>query len=311
MAAGVTVRVPGSTSNLGSGFDCVGMAVERWLRVSARCVEDRSAPAIAIDRRGTLGGLSVPPEEDLLYRGFAAACRIGRREVPRLTLTADSDIPVGRGLGSSAAAVVAGAAAAGALLGIELEPEALVALCAEIEGHPDNVAPAVYGGATLALPRPAGGFLVTPLEVHASIAFVFAVPDFTLETKRARAALPASVPHATAAASAARAAALVRGLATGDQALLAVATDDLLHVPYRRALVRGYDAVTDAARAAGAHGATLSGSGPTVVALAPSNRTGAVADAMGRAWQGWDVVAESFVVRQRVGGYDTAPQPNS
>lgn len=311
MAAGVTIRVPGSTSNLGSGFDCAGMAVERRLRLSARCAEDRSATAITIDRRGTLGGLPVRPEEDLLYRGFAAACRLGGREVPRLTLTADSDIPVGRGLGSSAAAVVAGAAAASALLGIELEPEALLALCAEIEGHPDNVAPAVYGGATLALRRPAGGFFAAPLEVHASIAFVFAVPDFTLETKRARAALPSSVPHATAAEAAARGAALVRGLATGDPELLALALDDLLHVPYRRALVRGYDAVTNAARAAGAHGATLSGSGPTVVALAPSNRTGAVADAMSRAWQGWDVVTESFVVRQRVGGYDTAPEPNS
>jgi homoserine kinase len=311
MAAGVTIRVPGSTSNLGSGFDCVGMAIERWLRVSARCAEDRSATAIAIDRRGTLSGLPVRPEDDLLYRGFAAACRIGRREVPRLTLTADSDIPVSRGLGSSAAAVVAGAAAASALLGIALEPEALLALCAEIEGHPDNVAPAVYGGATLTLRRPAGGFLAAPLEVHPRVGFVFAIPDFALETKRARAALPASVPHATAAEAVARGAALVRGLATGDPELLAVALDDLLHVPYRRALVRGYDAVTDAARAAGAHGATLSGSGPTVVALAPANRTGAVADAMGRAWQGWNVVTECFVVSRRVGGYDAAPEPNS
>jgi homoserine kinase len=311
MAAGVTVRVPGSTSNLGSGFDCAGMAVERWLRVSAWCAEDRSATAITIDRRGTLGELRVRPEEDLLYRGFAAACRIGHREVPRLTISADSDIPVGRGLGSSAAAIVAGAAAASALLGIELEPEALLALCAGIEGHPDNVAPAVYGGATLALRRPASGFLVTALEIHPSIAFVFAVPNFTLETKRARAALPASVPHATATEATARGAALVRGLATGDPELLAVALDDVLHVPYRRELIRGYDAVTDAARAAGAHGATLSGSGPTVVALAPFNCTSAVADAMGRAWQGWEVVTESFVVKRRVGGYETAPEPSS
>jgi len=311
MAAGVTVRVPGSTSNLGAGFDCAGMAVERWLRVSARYAVDRSAPAITIDRRGTLGTLSVRPEEDLLYRGFAAACRMGGRDIPRLTLTADSDIPVSRGLGSSAAAIVAGASAANALLGIGLEPEALLALCAEVEGHPDNVAPAVFGGATLALHRPAGGFLASPLEVHPSIAFVFAVPDVTLETKRARAALPASVPHATAALAAARAAALVRGLATGDFELLAIALDDVLHVPHRRALVRGYDAVTNAARAAGAHGATLSGSGPTIVALAPSNRAGAVADAMGRAWQDSDVVTERFVVSRRVGGYDAVVQPNS
>ena len=113
MAASVTVRVPGSTSNLGSGFDWAGMAVERWLELSARCADDRAAPAVTIDRRGALRGLSVRPEEDFVYQGFAAACRMGRREVPRLTLTADSDIPVGRGLGSSAAAVVAGAAERG------------------------------------------------------------------------------------------------------------------------------------------------------------------------------------------------------
>lgn len=284
------------------------MAIERWLRVSARCAEDQSATDIAIERRGTLIGLSVRPEDDLLTRGFTAVCRIGGREIPRLALTADSDIPVGRGLGSSAAAIVAGAAAANALLGMELKPETLLSACAEIDGHPDNVAPAVYGGATLALQRPAGGFLAVPLEVHASITFVFAVPDFALETKRARAVLPGSVPHATAAIAAARGAALVRGLATGDTALLAIALDDVLHVPYRRDLVRGFDAVTSAARTAGAHGATLSGSGPTVVALAPSSRASAVADAMRRAWQGCDVASESFVVSRRVGSYDITPE---
>ena len=267
-------------------------------------------PAISIERRGTLSGLAVRPEDDLVYRGFIAACRIGGRALPRVALTADSDIPVGRGLGSSAAAIVAGAAAATALLDMELEPETLLSVCAEIEGHADNVAPALYGGATLAVQRPAGGFLVAPIEVHPSIAFVFAVPDFTLETKRARAALPAVVAHATASTAAARGAALVRGLATGDSELLAIALDDVLHVPYRRALVRGYDAVTSAAKAAGAHGATLSGSGPTIVALAPLNRTGAVADAMRQAWQGSDAVTESFVVSRRVGSYDVTPEPS-
>ncbi|HWC74997.1 MAG TPA: homoserine kinase, partial [Gemmatimonadales bacterium] len=239
----MTVRVPGSTSNLGSGFDCAGMAVDRWLRVSVRCAEERSAPAIAIDRRGTLSGFSVRPEDDLLYRGFAAAWHTGGdgRDIPRLTVIVDSNIPVGRGLGSSAAAIVAGAAAAFTLLGMELESSRLLALCSEIEGHPDNVAPALYGGATLALQRPEGGLLVTALDVHSSIAFVFAVPDFTLETKRARAALPASVPHATATIAAAHSAALVRGLATADAELLAIALDDVLHVPFRRSLVRGYD----------------------------------------------------------------------
>src|SRR6266550_3320029 len=249
---GVTVRVPGTTANLGSGFDFLGMAVERWLQVRARCVDDRSAPAVAIERHGALSDVGAPPEQDLIYRGFAAACRVAGRDVPeRLAFTADSNIPVSRGLGSSAAAVVAGAAAANTLRDLGLTPEALVALGTEIEGHPDNVAPAVYGGACLALHRPAGGLLAVPIEIHAALAFVFAIPELRVETKRARAALPAAIPHATAVQAAARGAALIHGLTTADPDSLSLGLDDLLHVPYRRSLVTGYDAVTASARAAG------------------------------------------------------------
>src|ERR1044071_4033241 len=153
MRASVTVRVPGSTSNLGAGFDCVGVAVARWLRVTARAAPPATAsgrrPAapgkqVTIERRGTLTSLSMAPEHDLVYRGFVAACSAAQREAPPgLFLTADSDIPVARGLGSSAAAVVA----ATALLELDLAKDALAALCAELEGHPDNVAPSIYGGA--------------------------------------------------------------------------------------------------------------------------------------------------------------------
>jgi homoserine kinase len=305
--AGVTVRVPGTTANLGSGFDFLGMAVERWLQVWARCVEDRSAPAVALERRGTLRELGAPPDQDLIYRGFTAACRTAGRDVPgRLAFTADSDIPVSRGLGSSSAAVVAGAVAANTLLDLELSPEALLALGTEIEGHPDNVAPAVYGGACLVLHRPAGGLLAVPIEIHAALAFVFAIPDLRVETKRARATLPASVPHATAVQAAAHGAALIHGLVTADPDSLSVGLDDLLHVPYRRSLVTGYDAVTASARAAGAYGATLSGSGPTVVAATTPARAAAVGEAMIRAWGEIKVNAETFVVTRRVGGCDAA-----
>jgi homoserine kinase len=301
MRAQASVRVPGSTSNLGAGFDCIGVAVERWLRVTARA---GAAAPLAIDRRGTLRALDAPPDADLVYRGFAAACRRAGREVPAgLALGADSDIPVARGLGSSAAATVAGAAAATALLGLELDRDALAVLCTELEGHPDNVAAAVYGGANLVLPA-SHGLLVTPLVVHASLAFVFAVPAFTVETKRARAVLPASVTHAQAAQAAAKAAALVHGLAHADPRLLAAGLDDVLHVPFRRSLVPGYDAVTAAACAAGAFGATLSGSGPTLLAVAPLGGAAAVGDAMVRAWRACDIAAESFYGARPAGGLE-------
>src|SRR2546428_322926 len=146
--------------------------------------------------RGALAGLALPPERDLLYQGFRSACRAaGREPPPGLVLEASSDIPIARGLGSSAAAVVAGAAAAAGLLALDLSDAALAALCAELEGHPDNVAAAIYGGATLVLRGAAGELAFTPLPVHPSLVLVFAVPDFRVETGRARAGLPHVVPH--------------------------------------------------------------------------------------------------------------------
>src|SRR6266550_8916481 len=157
MRASVTVRVAGSTSNLGAGFDCVGVAVGRWLRVTAQVAPAAPGKPVAIERGGTLRALDTAPEADLLYRGFSAACQRAGHEVPGgLALAADSDIPVARGLGSSAAATVAGAAAAAALLELKLDPAGLAELCSELEGHPDNVAPAVFGGANLVLRGPDG-----------------------------------------------------------------------------------------------------------------------------------------------------------
>src|SRR3989441_12782473 len=166
MSAAVTGRVPGSTSNLGAGFDCVGIAIDRWIRVAARREESRAAP-ITIERRGALAGLALPPERDLLYQGFRSACRAaGREPPPGLVLEASSDIPIARGLGSSAAAVVAGAAAAAGLLALDLSDEALAALCTELEGHPDNVAAAIYGGAALGLRGAAGETPLPPPPLH-------------------------------------------------------------------------------------------------------------------------------------------------
>jgi len=305
MRTSVTVRVAGSTSNLGAGFDCLGVAVGRWLRVTARAGRDAPGDTLAIERGGTLRTLDMAPAADLLYRGFAAACRRAGQQVPGgLALSADSDIPVARGLGSSAAATVAGAAAATALLELKLDAAALAELCSELEGHPDNVAPAVFGGANLVLRGP-DGLIVTPLPIHPSLALVFAVPDFTVETKRARAALPATLPHADAVRAAAKSAALVHGLAHADAHLLAAGLDDVLHVPFRRALVPGYDDVTSAARQAGAYGATLSGSGPTVVAVVASDRVRAVGDAMARAWGARGTAAETFHVARPAGGLET------
>jgi homoserine kinase len=298
------IRVPASTSNLGAGFDCLGVAVDRWLSVATHRAP-AGTPAQRIRRMGTLETLDVPAADDLIVAGVAAACRAAGREAPTdLVLDAHSDIPVGRGLGSSAAAIVAGVVAANVLLELGLDDHAIAVLATDLEGHPDNVTPAVYGGAVLALRAASEHLVVAPLEMHESVALVFAVPDFAVETRRARAALPDVVSHDTAVTAAARAAALVRGLATANSALLAAGLNDVLHVPYRRALVPGYDAVTGAAVRAGAFGATLSGSGSTIVAVAARGAEADVERAMTDAWRAAGVAAKAFHSAGLVRGYE-------
>ena len=311
MSARVAVRVPGSTSNLGSGFDCVGIAVDRWLSLSA-VVEADSVEPVRLHRAGTLRGLAITPGKDRIVTAFTAACDAAGRGVPRgLLIRASSDIPVARGLGSSAAAVVAGTAAANVLLRLGFDDQRLLELCASIEGHPDNVVPAIRGGATLAIADGPGHessagvptWVTARIEPHADLALALAVPDFEAETRFMRAALPATVPHAVAARAAALGAALVSGLTSGHGRLLELALDDVLHVPFRRGLVRGYDEVVQAARSAGAFGATLSGSGSTICALTPRSAVQDVAAAMVNAWRRLDVQAEAIVCEAPVGGY--------
>ncbi len=303
MTGGVVVRVPASTSNLGGGFDCIGAAVDRWLTATVRLDPQLTTPVIEYE--GTLIDPGVATEDDLLLAGFRAASAVRGFDVPSsLHARVRSEIPIGRGLGSSAAATIAGAAAANALLALELEDRALLRLCAAIEGHPDNVAPAIVGGACLVLE--AGTPLVAPLIVHSSLALVFAVPDFAVETASARRLLPSHVPHATAARGAACAAALVRGLETGDGAQLSAGLSDVLHVPFRQALVPGFASVVEAARHSGAFGATLSGSGSAIVAVAPGARASDVGAAMCRAWRAVNVQASAFVNPSHVAGYSAA-----
>jgi homoserine kinase len=283
------------------------VAIDRWLTLYTPGLENDGERAdragVTLERHGTLAVITEPPELDLIHVGFTAACRAAGAAPPRrLHLEASSEIPIGRGLGASAAAIVAGAALADHLLELGLDDERLTTICADIEGHPDNVAPCVYGGAVLALRPPGGLFAVARLDVNVALALIFAVPDFTLSTKQARAVLPESVPYPTAVSGAARAAALVEGLQRADEAMLAIGFDDVLHVPHRRHLVPGYDEVCAAAIGAGAWGATLSGAGSSVVAVTVLDRAAPIGEAMCAAWRSLGTSAEWFQSAGQVPG---------
>lgn len=305
------VRVPASTSNLGGGFDCVGMAVDRWLSASVTIGHDDHG--VTMQRGGTLDALECAPVDDLLYEGFAAACARGGRPVPKgLAFEVSSTIPVARGLGSSAAALVAGAALADEILGLQLGHHGVAMLVSQIEGHPDNATPAVFGGAMLGVanndagPGQACTYAFSPLAVHDGLAFIFAVPPLEVTTAAARAVLPKLVPFGDAVMAVQRSAALVHGLATGDADLLGRALDDVLHVPYRRQLVPGYDAVVSAAMHAGAFGGTLSGSGSAMVAIGRPDRAAEIAAAMTSAFAECGLDAVTIVTQGPVPGLSVA-----
>jgi homoserine kinase len=258
-----------------------------------------------------LSTVKVRADQDLFTRGFRAACSAGGGILPTgVAIDASSDIPVGCGLGSSAAAIVAGALLADGALGLGLSRDDVLEIGTTIEGHPDNIAPAIYGGAVLSVHTPAG-FVASPLAVANGIELVIVVPPFPNDTKAARDALPQTLNHTDAVVAAGRAAALVQGLATGDGALLTAALDDVLHVPYRRARIPGYDEVVAAAEQAGAYGATLSGAGSAILAIAPSDRAAAVGRAMLAAWHELGIEADVIKCPGPVAGATVITEPRT
>lgn len=267
----VTVRVPATIANWGPAFDALGVAVTVYNTVQ---LEIAASPVVQIAGHGQ----GVLPEDttNLMYRAAAgAAQRAGRGAA--FAIRCRNGIPLGRGLGSSAAAIVGGAVAANAALGTPLSRDALLDLAWRLEGHPDNVAPALLGGAVLT--DATGGTLRwTQIVPSWDAGLVVAVPDFSVATERARAVLPDRVPFADAAANVSRTAWLVAAMVAGRPELLSTGMDDGLHQPYRRSLVPGMEDVFAAARGAGAYAAALCGSGPSVLAVSPSTK----ADDVGR-----------------------------
>ncbi|MCI0577199.1 MAG: homoserine kinase [Chloroflexi bacterium] len=264
MVRQVTVTVPATTANLGPGFDCLGLALGLYNRVTF--VETAGGLEVVI--RGE-GAEPLPTDEtNLVVRAAGRLFQVVGRRPAGLRVVQENDIPVGSGLGSSAAAALGGLLAANALVNAGLEREALLALATEIEGHPDNVAPALYGGLALVI-QDEGRLLVESIPVpEMEVAIV--LPAFELPTAEARAALPKQVPLADAVFNAGRVGLLVRALAAGDYGRLGMATQDRLHQPYRLPLVPGLAQAFAAARAAGAAAVALSGAGPSLVAFAPA-----------------------------------------
>ncbi|MCW2745064.1 MAG: homoserine kinase [Mycobacterium sp.] len=259
----MTVRVPATSANLGPGFDALGLALDLADEVTVTVTAD----GLLLDVTGEGEATAGDGESHLVVRSLRAALdRLGVPQPTGLHLSCRNVIPHGRGLGSSSAAICAGVVGARLLAGLPADPAADLQLAAELEGHPDNVAPCLFGGATAAWTDRAGAHAAR-LVVDPALRPVALIPTGSSQaTSAARAALPATVPHALAARTAGRAALLVAALA-GQPELLLPATADELHQPFRVAAGSDGERLLAHLRNAGV-AAVLSGSGPTVLALA-------------------------------------------
>ncbi len=272
-----SVRVPCSTSNLGSGYDTIGLALDRFLRASFH-PDDRGT--LDLERTGTLAHLSDADGPDLVETTFRQVVE-GAGAHPSGRLVLESSIPVGRGLGASAAAVLAGYDLGRAVIGRESDEDGAFDVALRHEGHGDNAAPSLFGGLR-AVAQTADGPVVMGLTLHEGVGFAYAAPSAAVATSEARALLPRTVPHRTAASSLGRLVALLRGLAECNPELIRIGVKDELHVPFRLPLIPGALAAISAGTDAGAWAITVSGAGSGLIAMCDPSDAAAVAAAMHR-----------------------------
>ena len=300
MTSSVRVTAPASTSNLGPGFDALGMALNLRNDVTMHVAgkfRKGGVPMVSVTIEGR-GGDSLPHDAtNLVARAAQKVFDLAGKTPERLSLHLVNCVPLASGLGSSAAATVAGMVAANLLCGAKLEADELLQLACEMEGHPDNVAPALLGGLTVSVLDEAGKAHVMQPRLRNDLHFIFCVPEKPLSTATARRALPATYSRADAVYSLSRAAMLTALLQGGPKELFRTAMGDRLHQPYRVKLMPGLSEAMAAAEAAGALGSSLSGSGPTILAIADRRAdTDAISRAMSAAFRKNHIGSETMVL---------------
>ena len=334
----ITVTVPATTANLGPGFDCIGAALSLYNRFQFSRLEPSATEKLKITVTGQEAAKVKTDDSNLAYQAFIKLYGYLNQSPPPVAIHIDMQVPLARGLGSSATAIVGGLVGANELAGKPLSQVEVMRLAIELEGHPDNVVPALLGGCRLAasnsppqpplskggltegfplrevglteqspldldaeiLPSPplskggqgGGSWEICDIPWHPNIVPVVAIPDFELSTAEARKVLPADYSRADAIFNAAHLGLLVRALETGNENWLRCALQDKIHQPYRQSLIKGYEAVQQAALNAGAYGMVISGAGPTLLALTDVANAEAVEKAMAAAWGEFGVEAD-------------------
>ena len=287
MPSSVAVRVPATSANLGPGFDCLGLALDIWATIT-----------VAVE------GPSASSDDPIAAMALSAARRVfdkAGNDLPQgLSARYEGEIPIARGLGASAVARAGGVLAANALAGKPLDREALLVLATDLEGHADNVAPALFGGLQVSVVD-GGRVLHASVSLPDGLSAVLFVPELRMPTRESRKLLPSHLSREDAVYNASRAALLVAALAVGRFDLLDAATQDRLHQKPRSKLFPAMFEIFEAAKAAGAHCAYLSGGGSTICALASDNQQG-IADAMAEAAHSRETPGKTLITQPTTKG---------
>lgn len=270
----IHVRVPATSANLGPGFDCLGLALSLYNHVK---IEDNPSFQITLEGDYTTG---IPTDESNLV--WQCMCTLWNEidfKIPTLSLVLENNIPPARGMGSSSAAIVGGLVAANAYAGDVLSQDDLLNLANRIEGHPDNVTPALLGGVTLAVTTK-NSVIARTIHTEPKFRALAIVPDFRLSTEKSRQVLPTSVPMEDAVFNLSRTALLVESLIHGEYTFFKEGMEDRLHQNQRASLVPGLREALQVALESGAYGSALSGSGPTILAIVAQDKMEQVSQAM-------------------------------
>jgi homoserine kinase len=286
----IAIKVPATSANLGPGFDALGLTLDLWNETIISPAKEFVAKINGEGEERLASG-----KNNLIVRTAQKLAERAGKSLPPFRAECINQIPLSSGLGSSAATIVTGLLVGNAMLENPFSKEEILNLASEMEGHPDNVAPALMGGLVVSTTE-AGKVIARQIPIGMNVCITVALPDFYLPTKQARAALPRKVSVKNAVHNISRAVLVTEAFRTGDLSLLGMAMTDRLHQPYRLKLIPGAQSAMEAAKEAGAAAVALSGAGPSLIAFSSKAEAG-IGESMKRAYESAGLSTRIFNLR--------------